>query len=376
MKTVAEIIRELESKAPSSTAESWDNVGLLCGDPSTETSGAVVSVDLTEEAIEQARARGFKLIVNHHPCIFPKQKGLSSIVAGEYSGSRLVFEALKHGISVIAAHTNFDRCALDVVDAIAKGIGARPTGRLLEKASGSCVKLVVFVPTAHVDAVRQAICEAGAGQIGAYDFCSFAAEGRGTFRGGAGTQPFIGKTGQLETVDELRLETILPRGLEKAVLAALFRSHPYEEPAYDLIPVEQAPSGKGLARGLGYGFVGELEKPRPLRELAAEIETLFETKGFLITGEPSPDRLIRRVAWSPGKGSSFVGAVIAAKCDLFFTGETGYHDALHASKRGVAVMELGHRESERFYLKVMTAWMQAAGLQTVELNTKTQRISG
>ena len=376
MKTISEVLRDLEVKAPSSTAESWDNVGLLCGDPATETSGAIVSVDLTEEAIEQARARGFKLIVNHHPCIFPKQKGLSSVVAGERSSSNLVFEALKQGISVIAAHTNFDRCALEVIEGISKGIGARPTGRLLEKASGSCVKLVVFVPTAQVDAVRQAICDAGAGQIGAYDFCTFATEGRGTFRGGAGTQPFVGKPGELETVEELRLETILPRGLEKAVLAALFRVHPYEEPAYDLIPVEQAPSGKGLARGLGYGFVGELEKPRPFRELAAEIETLFETKGFLITGEPAPDRLIRRVAWSPGKGSSFVGAVIAAKCDLFFTGETGYHDALHAAKRGVVVMELGHRESERFYLKVMSGWMKDAGLQVVELNTKTQRISG
>lgn len=369
---VSAVLADLEKRIPSSTAESWDNVGLLCGDSAAETKGAVVSVDLTQEAIDTAVAKGHKLIINHHPCIFPKQKGLARITTGD-KGSALVFEAISKGISVISAHTNFDRCGLEVVEKISKGLGAKALGRLIDKAAGSCVKLVTFVPETHIEAVRAAICEAGAGQIGHYDVCTFTAPGTGSFRGDAGTDPFIGKPGQLEFVAELRLETILPRGMEKAVLAALFKTHPYEEPAYDLIPVEQAPSGDGIVMGLGYGFWGELENPLPLAELAPQIEKLFETKGYILTGDPGT-RPIRRIAWSPGKGSSFVGAVASKKCDLFITGETGYHDAVHASRRGVAVMELGHRESERFYLKVMSDWIRALGLEVVELNTKQQLI--
>jgi dinuclear metal center YbgI/SA1388 family protein len=341
VKTISEILQQLEERAPISTSESWDNTGLLVGDPAWKTSGAVVSIDLTEAAIETALKKKFKLIVNHHPCIFPRQKGLSRITPPS-----LVYQALSHGIAVAACHTNFDQCALEVIRTVAEGLGCEPKGRLLEEPDESLLKLAVFVPESHVEKVRQAICEAGAGMIGNYDSCTFGVAGEGTFRGNDSTRPFLGKPGKLERAREIRLETVFPRGLRGQILQRLFKAHPYEEIAYDLYPVEQGPSGLGIVRGLGYGFWGEFAKPRPFSELAKDVRSLFKLDGFFLT-DPSPSR-VKRVAFVAGKGASFLEAARNAGCELFITGEAGYHVALDGMRKGLAVMELGHRESERF----------------------------
>ena len=157
-KTVGDVLRYLDGRAPRSTAEDWDNVGLLVGDPAQELNGAVLSIDLTLEAIEVANQKKYPFIINHHPCIFPKNRGPSTVTSGS-----LVYEAAKRGISVAAYHTNFDQCSFEVVQAISQGLGVVPKGRLVEKSSGSLVKLVTFVPPTHLDAVRNAICDAGAG---------------------------------------------------------------------------------------------------------------------------------------------------------------------------------------------------------------------
>jgi dinuclear metal center YbgI/SA1388 family protein len=367
---VAEVLARIEALAPSATAESWDNVGLLAGDPAWKTSGAVVSVDLTDRSIERARARGFKLIVTHHPCIFPRGRGLSRVTSS--GSSRLVFEALRQGVAVLACHTNFDRCSLEVVQAVSHGLGVRVRGRLQSNPAESLVKLVVFVPEKHASEVREAICAAGAGQIGGYDQCAFATAGEGTFRGGEGTRPFLGRAGVLEKARELRLETVVPRGLEGPVVEAMLRAHPYEEVAYDLYPLEQPPVATGVVRGLGYGFWGEFDRARPFSEVVRNVTRLFRTEGFLLT-EPTPAR-VRKVAFVAGKGSSFLEAAASQGCDLFVTGEAGYHDALAGARRGMAVMELGHRESERFFLTTMEGWLSNIGLESVSLNLPTQKM--
>ena len=268
-KTVGQILQIFESLAPSETAEEWDNVGLLVGDPEWKTPGAVLSIDLTWQAIETASAKGYKLIINHHPCIFPKGRGPSRIAKNSGSTtSALIFEAVRRGIAVIATHTNFDQCALEVVDQVSQGLGVEALGRLIDKPSHSLLKLTTFVPVAHLGRVREAVCQAGAGKIGNYDLCTFSGVGQGTFRGGKSTQPFVGRPLRLELAEEARLETIFPRGLKKPVLQALFASHPYEEVAYDLYPIEQGPSGTGLIRGLGYGFWGDFPRPISFSDLA------------------------------------------------------------------------------------------------------------
>jgi dinuclear metal center YbgI/SA1388 family protein len=366
---ISEIVRLLDVRAPEGTAESWDNVGLLAGDPAWQTRGAVVTVDLTPEAIRLARRRKYRLIVNHHPALFGK--GVQKLVPTA-STSGLVFEAIRHGIAVVACHTNFDRSALEVVQAVARGLGAAPRGRLLDHPEGSLLKLVVFVPDTHVETVRQALCEAGAGSIGLYDFCTFTGRGQGSFRGAPGTKPFLGRPGELETAEETRLETVLPAGLRRPVVEALQRSHPYEEVAYDLYPVVQGPAGEGIVRGLGYGFWGDLPRPQRFADFAQGVKDLFKVDGFWMT-DPVPKR-VQRIAFVAGKGASFLAAAARARCELLITGEAGYHVTLDGLRRGVAVMELGHRESERFFAPTVKGWLNDAGLPALVLDLPTQKI--
>jgi dinuclear metal center YbgI/SA1388 family protein len=366
-KSIGEVLRSLNQLAPLATAEDWDNVGLLVGDSKEKTAGAVVCVDLTMEAIEIALKENYKLIINHHPCIFPKNKGLSKVMAGTP-----VYEALRNGISVAAYHTNFDQCSLEVVESIAQGLGIQPQGRLIEKSAESLLKLVVYVPASHLETVRTSLFESGAGHIGNYDSCSFAHPGEGTFLGGSQTQPFIGSPGQLERTQEFRLETVFPVGFKDSILAALKKSHPYEEVAYDIYSVTQPVSGKGLVRGLGYGFWGDFPSMKPFSEVAKDVKSLFNIHGFWVTS-PVPS-LVSRVGFVAGKGASFVEAASAAKCDLFITGEAGYHVALGGARRGVAVMELGHRESEKFFVETMKRWLSNLGLEVAEAQTPTQTI--
>ncbi len=367
--SLASILYEIEKRTPPGTAEKWDNVGLLVGNARGIVTGAVLSVDLTEEALETAKRLGYSLIINHHPCIFPRSKGAANVIST--GPSKLIYEAARAGISVIATHTNFDQCALEVPEAVAQALGITPVGRLFGGDESPFTKLVVFVPRTHVEKVRDALFAVGAGKIGRYDSCSFASPGDGTFRGGVGTKPFIGKSGRLEKVDEVRIETIFPRGLKRQVLQALRSSHPYEEIAYDLYRVDQEPSRFGLVSGLGYGVYGDLPKAVPFAEIAKRVRRAFKSEGFLIT-EPLPKR-VKRIGFTPGKGSSFLRAAGLLGCDLFITGEAGYHDAREAALSGVGVMEIGHRESEIFFLQTIEKWCREWKVRTRVLNTPIQK---
>jgi dinuclear metal center YbgI/SA1388 family protein len=370
---VRDVVSSLEARAPSSTAEGWDNVGLLVGDPEARVDGAVVSIDLTEEALELALRKKLKLVVNHHPCIFPRSKGLSRLRADGEGTQSLVYRAAREGIAVFSTHTNFDRCALEAPRAAAKALGLEPRGRLHGDEEGALTKLSVFVPETHAERVREAVCAAGAGQVGDYDQCSFGAPGEGTFRGGPGSKPFLGQSGRIERAREVRLETVFPSGLRGQVLAGLREAHPYEEIAYDLYPLLQAPPSAGLVSGLGYGFWGDYAKPRLFSEVIKDVKRVFRIDRFLLTGSPAPKR-IQRIGFVAGKGAGFVGSAASARCDLFVTGEAGYHVALGASRQGLPVMELGHRESERFFLGTLSGWLSQCGLKSIILDEPTQKI--
>ena len=375
MLTVAHVLKVLESQAPLGTAEAWDNVGLLVGNAKHRVTKVGVAVDLSAKALQLAKARKIQLLITHHPCIFPKSKGISRVTAGDKNPkTALIFDAIESGIAIAAYHTNFDRCALEVPQAISKGLGLVPRGRLIEKPTGSLVKLCVYVPVSHVEQVRTALAASGAGEIGNYDFCTFGVTGEGTFRGSASARPFLGKPGRMERAAEVRLETILPRGMEAAVLKGMRDAHPYEEIAYDLYPVEQRPSAHGLVRGLGYGFWGEFEHAKPFSDVARSVRRLFQVDGFLMT-DPAPKK-VKRVAFAAGKGASVVNAAAELGCDLMITGEAGYHESLEASSRlqsPMGVLELGHRESEAFFVPTVKSWLTRAGISAVGFEVKTQK---
>ena len=184
--------------------------------------------------------------------------------------------------------------------------------------------------------------------------------------------PFFGKVGEMDEVEEIRLETIVVSGMEQIAIDALKAAHPYEEIAYDLYPVEQAPVMKGLVWGLGYGFVAKLKKPVSYDAFTKKVKSIFKVKNFL-TNEFTPKK-VQTIAFSPGKGTSFVRSARAHKADVYITGEVGYHASLDATRSGFNVMELGHRESERYFLLTFQAWFKEWKLKAQVLDERTQKI--
>jgi dinuclear metal center YbgI/SA1388 family protein len=334
MTILRDIINVLETAASPSLQESYDNTGWICGDPAWQVTGVLVCLDLTPEVAKEAQDRGCNLIVSHHPLIF---RGLKRIDPGHPNGRALVF-CIKHDIAVYAMHTSLDNMATGVNGRIAALLGLRNT-RVLQPMPGKLRKLVVFVPHGHVEAVRKAIWDAGAGHIGRYDQCSFSTEGTGTFRAGDGTNPFVGEKGSLHLEPETRLECILPDFAERAVLAAMRAAHPYDEVAYDLYPL----ANQHL--GIGSGLVGELEAPEPERAFLERVRTVFRVP--VIRHSAFTGRDIQRVAVCGGAGSFLVSRALAAGADVFLTADLKYHEFFEPDGK-LLLADMGHYEGEQF----------------------------
>ncbi len=361
-----QIISFLDSKTPQTCAEKWDNVGLTVS-PGLEsidkvtTRSVVVGTDLTEEALKKAKSTESRLIVTHHPCIFPKSQGLSKL-----SADHLGLQAFAAGIAVYSTHTNFDTCALEVIDQISTQLDVNPKGRLSGFSGDSpsaLQKLAVFVPETHHDQVLSALAQAGCGHIGNYDSCAFSVEGEGSFRALSGANPFLGKPGVLEKVREKRIETIFPRGLQGEVLNALRKAHPYDEVAYDLYSVSQKPTGHGLVRGSGYGFWGDFESKLAWSDFLPRVKKAFEVSECLVTSYRPQS--VGRVAFSPGNGASMIESAIKSRCDVFITGEVGYHEGREAGMNELCVIELGHPQSELYFSRVVGEWLKSLGVDAV-----------
>ena len=365
--TLGELSQALDLLAPVESAEKWDQVGLLVGDPKSWVTRAVVSIDLNTSAIELAKKTGANVIITHHPCFFPKSAGITKIIAPS-----LVYSAIREGIGIVASHTNFDQCALEVVQQVSKSLGVKPLGRLLENEFHALLSLVVYVPIKNLDEVRNALCSAGAGIIGEYDSCSFYSEGKGTFRGNSESKPAVGKAGRLETGDEIRLEMNVPNSLRKSVVAALLESHPYEDVAYHFTVIHSNAHSQGVIRGLGYGFWGDFPSPKRFSEIAKNVKSVFGINGFWIT-DPEPKR-VSRIGFVAGKGASFIDQAISIGCDLLITGECGYHNAMRGLNQGMGVMEIGHQESEKFFIATMKDWLNRLHIEAAECITPIQKI--
>jgi dinuclear metal center YbgI/SA1388 family protein len=373
---IKQVIERIESRIPVSASESWDAVGLITADANRPLKGVVIGVDLTESLLQTAEKTRANLIVIHHPPLFPKGRGLSRLVAGKSNQlNTLLLRAFQKGICVYVAHTNFDRGAIDGMAKLARDLGSEPYARVWEQPEeGKTLlkKLVTYVPVDHFEAVRDSLYMAGCGHLGNYDCCGFGISGVGNFRPLKGASPFLGKVGELEEVEEIRLETIVVSGMEDVAIRTLKEVHPYEEVAYDLYPIEQTPGMKGMVWGMGYGFVAKLKKPVSYDTFVRKVKSVFKVKHFL-TNQFTPKQ-VETIAFTPGKGSSFVSSVRAHKADVYITGEVGYHGSLEAERSGMNIMELGHRESEHYFLKTFESWFKEWGVKAVALDERTQRI--
>ena len=356
VKSICELIEEV---APLSLQESYDNVGLLVGDSQMEINSILVTIDITEEVLDEAIGKNCNLIVSHHPLIFTGLKRLT----GQNEVQRCVAKAIKHDIAIYAAHTNLDNVLTGVSGKMAEKIGLKNI-QILQPKQNELLKLVTFVPKLFSYSVRQAIFEAGAGQIGNYDSCSFNAEGTGTFRANENARPFVGTVDELHSEPEDRIEVILPEYQKYKVLDALLKVHPYEEPAYYFIPLQNA------WNQVGAGVVGNLEEPEDELAFLTRIKVLFRNPTIKHTGFLG--RKIKRVALCGGSGSSFLPDAIRAKADVYITGDFKYHEFFDAEKR-ILIADIGHFESEQFtkeiFLEIITKKMPTFAVQISDSKT-------
>jgi len=331
---IQDLLGLLNALAPPVLAEEWDNVGLQVGDPSAVVSRVVVALDPTEAAVSAALAAQAEALICHHPLLF---RPLRQVSLADETG-RCVAAALRGNLAIIAAHTNLDRAADGLNDWLAARLGLQQTTPL-ETPEGLLYKLVVFVPAAHREAVAEALFAGGAGAIGAYDRCAFYADGRGSFRPGCGTQPFIGQVGETTVVDEVRLETIVPKEALSRVLNRMLKAHPYEEVAYDLVPLANSRSDVGLGR------IGRLAAPMTLEDFGDSVKRALGTPYLRRVGDGG--RPVTKVAVCGGSGASLLATAARQGADVLVTGDVGYHDARRAESLGIALLDAGHFATEQ-----------------------------
>ncbi len=337
---VADVRRVMDDWAPPEWACGWDRVGLQIGDPDREVSTVAVCLTVCGDTVAQARAAGAGMIVCHHPVIW-KPLGALRMDCAE---TRLCVEMAASGMACFAAHTNLDAAPGGVNAALAAALGLRGVKPLFPAAEAEQVKLVTFVPASHLEAVRRAVSAAGAGVIGDYTECSFSTPGTGTFLPGAGASPYSGEKGRVNEEPESRFETLAPKHRLGAVLRALFGSHPYEEPAYDVVPLVNTDARAGM------GAVGDLPEPVAAADFAGHVSCALGVRVRVVGGGGTGT--VRRVAVMGGSGGGEVSR-IPADADAYVTGDVKYHDALAALERGLLVVDAGHHGTERCVLPVV-----------------------
>jgi dinuclear metal center YbgI/SA1388 family protein len=327
---LSNVVILLEQIAPTNFAESWDNVGLLAGDPASSIRRILLTIDFTAQVAREAISQRADLVIAYHPPIFEPIKRLTA--------KSPVFAAISNGIALYSPHTALDVADCGTNDMLADVLGLSDRAPLRPaNAAANEYKLVTFVPLDHVDKVSRALFAAGAGCIGNYTSCSFRAEGTGTFFGEPGTNPTVGKQGQLEKAQEIRLETVVPINRVSEVVRALRKSHPYEEPAFDLNQLAAYTVS-------GMGRIGSL-KPASRAALFSRIKRGLKLNRVLIAGPRTG--AVTRAAVCAGSCGNLINDAIAGGAELFLTGEMRHHDALKAAASGMTVVCALHSNSER-----------------------------
>ncbi|MDR1227042.1 MAG: Nif3-like dinuclear metal center hexameric protein [Prevotellaceae bacterium] len=330
--TVSQIASIIEELAPKAYQESYDNTGLCVGSATQEVGGALLCLDVTEEIVHEAIAHKCNLIISHHPVIFG---GLKQIT-GQTEQQRVVRLAIKNDIALYSAHTNIDSVRGGVSEKMADRLALTNRSILIPQ-KGNLVKLVTFAPTRHAEKVRSALFEAGAGHIGAYSHCSYNASGTGTFMAGEGAQPFVGKWGELRQEPEERMEVIVPEHLSGKVVSALIKTHPYEEPAFDLVPLAN------VNPNVGFGILGKLPKQMEVNAFLKQVKQVFKCSSIKYSTCTKP--IISKVAVMSGSGAGFSGAASAVGADAYVSADFKYHELQNINTQLLAI-DIGHYESE------------------------------
>jgi dinuclear metal center YbgI/SA1388 family protein len=332
---LADVLELLEELYPAASAESWDAVGLVCGDPSAIVRRVLLAVDPVETVVDEVVDGGFDLLLTHHPLYL---RGTTSVAATTPKG-RVVHRLLSAGAALHVAHTNADVADPGVSDALAELFGLRDLRPLSPAAGQALDKLVVYVPVDEQEALLDVLAAAGAGQIGDYDRCAWSTTGTGTFRPLPGADPTLGEVGRIERVQEARLEVVLPRERRARVLRAMLDAHSYEEPAYDLLELAAVPGSRGLGR------VGELPEPRPLGELTSRAAVVLPATAWGVRAAGDPSALVTTLAVCGGSGDSLLSAAARSGAQAYLTADLRHHPASERPE-GLALLDAAHWATE------------------------------
>jgi dinuclear metal center YbgI/SA1388 family protein len=336
---IKEVISFLESYASPSLQEHYDNAGLLTGDDAWECTGVLCSLDAIEEVVDESIRKKCNLIIAHHPIIFG---GLKKINPKNYIGKTII-KAIKHDIAIYAIHTNLDNVLPGVSGKMATMLGLRDLSILSPK-EGTLKKLFTFVPKANAEQLRNALFNAGAGSVGNYTECSFNAEGDGTFKAGEGASPYVGEIGKQHVEHEIKIEVIFPSFLEMDVIKALIDSHPYEEPAYDLVQLTNT------RRDIGSGVIGKFPEPLNENDFLSLLKKVFlvpVVRHTQLAGRP-----IQKVAVCGGAGSFLISKALMSKVDAYITSDIKYHEFFDANNQ-LLIADVGHYETEQFTINLL-----------------------
>jgi len=343
---VQQVCDVLAQIAPPELAAEWDNVGLLIGDPARPVRRALLTIDLTAAVLAEARRQRAEMVLAYHPPIF---RPLNRLTPQE---APVVYEAARSGLAVYSMHTALDAAPGGTNDVLAEVVGIVQPRPLEPSVQSGYRKLTVFVPPGDLDRVAEAAFQAGAGRIGSYDRCSFYTRGLGTFRGGPGSRPRLGRAGRFERAEEFRLEVIVPASRLEEVVSAVRAAHSYETPAVDIYPLEQRPAGTGQGR------IGPLARPAGLTAIVARLKRALGLRGLLIAGRRRGR--YASAACCAGSCGSLFRAAGRAGAELYVTGEMRHHDALAAVAAGLTVICTGHSNSERITLSRLAGRLRRA----------------
>lgn len=337
MMKVYEILNILDQIAPFFLQESFDNSGIQFADLDKEVNKVLLSLDSTQEVLEEAITNKANLIITHHPLIFSPLKRISR------QDNPILFKVFTNNINLISFHTNFDLAENGLNDYLTELLRIKKI-EPIQHSSEKTYKFAVYVPIAYVSKVSEAIFKAGAGKIGNYTETSFNIRGKGTFKPEEGCQPFIGEIGKREEVEEIKIETVVTERFLKPVIQAMKNTHPYEEPAYDIFEIFSTPRS-------GIGWIGEVEKTLSLNQFSQQVKATLQAKYIRLI--ESHSRPIKKVALCAGGGSFLLEQVSKLDVDLYITGDIKYHDALRAKEIGLNILEIEHFDTEKFFVDAL-----------------------
>ena len=327
---VSDVVRILEDWAPKQYAYDWDNVGLQVGSLNKKVNRVMITLDVLENVVDEAIENEVNLIIAHHPLLF---KAIKRINVDQPEG-RILAKLLQHNITVYAAHTNLDITEGGISDMLADRLALSDREVLIPTKQVNLYKLIIYVPVAHLDTLREALAEQGAGHIGNYSHCTFQTQGKGSFKPLAGANPFIGQEGTIEFVEEVKLETIIKEDQMNQLLSVIKYVHPYEEPAFDLIPLVNQ------GEKIGVGRIGVLSETMSLERFCKFTKEKFSIPNLRVVGDL--EKKVKKVAILGGSGEDFTVQAKRKGADVYVTGDMTFHDSQDANAMGLAVVDPGH----------------------------------